>query len=113
MSEATESAIMTVLITAPDMETAERIGTTVVEERLAACANVVPGVTSIFRWQGAVEREQEVLVVLKTTSDGVDRLRERVVGLHPYDVPEVIALPVGAGHEPYLEWVRTEVGAAP
>ena len=111
MSES-ESPVMTVLMTTPDTETAERIGGTVVEERLAACANVVAGVTSIFRWKGRVERESEVLVILKTTADEVDLLRERIVELHPYDVPEVIALSVSTGHAPYLDWVRAEVGVA-
>jgi len=103
--------VTVVLTTAPDREVAERIGAAVVGERLAACANVLPPMTSIYWWADEVQREPEVLMLLKTTADGVERLRRRIVDLHPYDVPEVIALRVGAGHEPYLDWVRTEVGA--
>jgi periplasmic divalent cation tolerance protein len=110
MTAAGGSGVVAVLTTAPSAEVAERIGETLVAERLAACANVVPGIRSIFRWKGAVSRESEVLVVLKTTADAWDRVRRRIVELHPYEVPEVIALDVGAGHVPYLEWVRTEVG---
>lgn len=97
---------LAVLVTAPDADTAARIARTLVEERLAACGNLVPGVRSIYRWEGAVHDEAEVLLVLKTTTGAVDRLRARVVELHPYSVPEVLALPVSAGHEPYLAWLR-------
>ena len=102
---------MVALTTAPSAEVAERIGRSVVEDRLAACANVVAGITSIFRWKGVIERESEVLVILKTTVGHMEALERRVVELHPYEVPEVIAFPVEAGHAPYLSWVRAEVGA--
>jgi len=103
--------VRVVLITAPDLDAARELGLMLVEERLAACANVVPGLTSIFHWHGEVKDESEVLLVLKTTGSVVGALVERAVSLHPYDVPEVIALPVVAGYGPYLEWVRSEVGA--
>jgi len=103
------SGVVTVLTTAPSSDVAERIGEALVGERLAACANVVGGVRSIFRWQGAIVREAEVLVVIKTTSGAVNDVRRRIVELHPYEVPEVIALDVQSGHEPYLAWVRAEV----
>ena len=109
-SGTTDRPVLAVLSTAPDAEVAERIGTVLVEERLAACANVFDGVTSIYRWKGSVEREREVLMVLKTTSETVDQLRLRLVELHPYEVPEVLALGVQDGHEPYLDWVRSVVG---
>jgi periplasmic divalent cation tolerance protein len=99
-----------VLTTAPSAEVAERMGGTLVEERLAACANVVPGIVSIFRWKGAVSHESEVLMILKTTTDAVDALRRRIVELHPYEVPEVLALDVRDGHAAYMDWVRSEVG---
>ncbi len=101
--------VRTILLTAPDMDVAERVGRALVEERLAACANVVPGVVSFFRWEGDVQREAEVLVIVKTTEENVEAVRARVVALHPYQVPEVLVLPVLAGHEPYLDWVRREV----
>lgn len=102
--------IRAVLVTAPDLETAEALGTALVEEGLAACANLVPGVVSLYRWEGAMQRDGEVLLVLKSTARAFEALRARVVELHPYDVPEVLALPVDAGHAPYLAWVRGEVG---
>ncbi|MFW6080226.1 MAG: divalent-cation tolerance protein CutA, partial [Gemmatimonadota bacterium] len=76
-----------------------------VEERVVACGNILPALTSIYRWGGEVERDQEALVVLKTTTAAVPELLERVPALHPYDVPEVLVLPVDAGHAPYLGWV--------
>jgi periplasmic divalent cation tolerance protein len=106
------SAVVAVLTAAPSAEVADRIGAALVEERLAACANLVPGVSSVFRWKGEVHRETEILVVLKTTASRLGDLRRRLVELHPYEVPEVIALDVREGHPPYLEWVRAEVGAA-
>jgi periplasmic divalent cation tolerance protein len=106
-----EPRVMVVLTTTPNAEVAERIGRTVVDERLAACANVVSGVTSIFRWKGAVEREAETLMILKTTTAEVDALSARVIALHPYEVPEVIAIPVERGHAPYIDWVFSSVGA--
>jgi periplasmic divalent cation tolerance protein len=109
MSDEQSTEVRVVLTTAPSIEVAERIAGALVEERLAACATVVPGVVSIYRWEGALRREGEVLVVLKTTGERVESLRSRVVELHPYDVPEVLALGVQAGHEPYLAWVRDEV----
>lgn len=109
MSPSRSADVLLVLTTAPDEEVAERIGTTLVEERLAACANLLPSVTSIFRWEASLQREPEVQVFLKTTADGFEALRSRLVELHPYDVPEIIALSVTAGHLPYLAWVDTEV----
>lgn len=98
------TAVSVVLMTAPNEENAAAIARTLVEEGLIACANLVPQVRSIYRWEGAVCDEREVLVVMKTAAD-FEQLRARVVSLHPYSVPEVIKLEVGAGHTPYLEWV--------
>lgn len=102
--------VRVVLMTAPDLDVGRELGRRLVEERLAACVNIVPGITSIFRWEGEVKDEAEVLLVLKTTGSGVDALVERAASLHPYDVPEVLALPVVEGSQPYLDWVRSEVG---
>ena len=110
MSTDRSAQVLAVLSTAPDAEVAERIGTALVEERLAACANVLEGVTSLYRWKGRLEREGEVLMLLKTTAESLERLRLRLVELHPYEVPELLALEVRSGHDPYLAWVRTEVG---
>src|SRR5688572_31905489 len=100
-----EAAATVVLVTAPSQEVAEQITTTIVQERLAACGNIVPGIISIYRWQDEVQRDAEVLIVFKTTQETVQRLAERVKELHPYEVPEVIALPVTAGSPEYLRWV--------
>lgn len=106
MSDDRETRV--VLSTLPDREAAERLVKALVEERLAACGNIVPGLSSIFRWEGAVEEATEVLVVLKTAAATLPALLERAPELHPYDVPEFIALPITAGHRPYLEWVVDE-----
>jgi periplasmic divalent cation tolerance protein len=100
--------VRVVLMTAPDPGTAERLGTALVSERLAACANVVPSLTSVYWWNGKMEKVSEALLILKTVEDRVASLRERAVDLHPYDVPEVLVLDVRDGHEPYLDWVRRE-----
>ncbi len=110
MTHDSETRVRAVLTTVPDAETGERLGRTLVEERLAACANVLPGVVSVYRWKGEIERSAEALVILKTTEERLPALQARAVELHPYDVPEVLALPVGAGHPPYLAWVDQEVG---
>jgi len=97
-----------VLITAPDDETARRIARALVEERLAACVNLVPGLHSIYRWQGAVEEADEVLLVAKTRAARVAALAARVRALHPYALPEVLALPIADGSRAYLRWVVAE-----
>jgi len=99
------SATHVVLMTAPDEDTAVGIVRTVVEERLAACGNVLPGVRSIYRWQQEVQEDREVLVLFKTVERAVPRLVARIEELHPYDVPEALALPVHAGSAAYLRWV--------
>jgi periplasmic divalent cation tolerance protein len=99
-----------VLMTSPDAATAERVVTALVEERLAACGNIVPAVTSIFRWEGDVQRETEVLVVMKTTAAQAPALLKRAQELHPYEVPELLSLQVDAGCEPYIAWVMQSTG---
>lgn len=99
---------LVVLVTAPSAERAAEIARAVVEERLAACGNVVPGLRSIYRWEGKIQDDAEALLVLKTTRARFEALRDRIVALHPYDVPEVIALSVEAGSAPYLAWIAAE-----
>jgi periplasmic divalent cation tolerance protein len=101
-------AVRVVLMTAPDAGTAERVARALVDERLIACANVLPGVTSIYRWQGEVHTDAECLVVMKTREALVPRLIERAAALHPYDVPELLALPVAEGLPAYCRWVMDE-----
>lgn len=104
-----EPAMFVLMSTFPDEETARRIAHTLVEERLVACVNVVPGLTSIYRWQGAVETSPEVLGIIKT-SVPVERVADRLKELHPYEVPEIVVVPVGMVHPAYLAWVRAESG---
>ncbi|NIW50435.1 MAG: divalent cation tolerance protein CutA [Gammaproteobacteria bacterium] len=95
-----------VLITTPDMETAQKIGDHLVEEKLAACANILGNIRSIFTWQNEVNDENEVLMIVKTRTDIFnERFVPAVVDLHPYDVPEIIALPISMGNKPYLDWI--------
>ncbi|GEJ59419.1 divalent-cation tolerance protein CutA [Anaeromyxobacter diazotrophicus] len=96
---------LVVLVTAPDAEAAARLARTLVEEQLAACGNVVPGVRSIYRWEGKVCDDQEALLVLKAPAGRFPELRDRILALHPYQVPEVIALRVEEGSERYLAWL--------
>ena len=101
-----------VLITCGSIAEARRIGRKVVEKKLAACANIVPSVESIYRWKGKVERAREVLVVLKTTANRLRELEREVKRLHSYDVPEFIALPIVAGSRKYLAWLQESAARA-
>lgn len=96
------------LSTAPDAWHAERIARALVDERLIACASLVPGLTSIYRWQGAVQADAEVLLLMKTRRALVPRLKERLPQLHPYQVPELVVTEVTDGLEPYCRWVLDE-----
>jgi len=93
------------LSTAPNEEVARTLVRTLVEERIVACGNIVPGVNSIYRWQGAVSEEPEVLIVFKTSAAAWPRLQERLPELHPYDTPELLLVSVADGLAPYLQWV--------
>ncbi|WP_242393714.1 divalent-cation tolerance protein CutA [Anaeromyxobacter oryzisoli] len=99
---------LVVLVTAPSPEKAAELARAVVEARLAACGNVVPGLRSIYRWEGTVHEDAEALLVLKTTRGRFEALRDRILALHPYQVPEVLALPVEAGSAAYLDWIAGE-----
>jgi periplasmic divalent cation tolerance protein len=103
--------VCVVLVTAPDAEVAGGLARALVDERLAACANLVPSVRSIYRWEGALQEDDEVLLVIKTTAEKTAALSQRVRALHPYDLPEVVALPALGGNAAYLEWVRAEVAS--
>ena len=94
----------------PDEAAAERIATALVDERLAACVNRIGGVRSTYRWQGKVCHDSESLLVIKTTRERFDAVRERILALHPYELPEVIAVDIAHGHAPYLAWIEAETG---
>ena len=100
---------LVVLMTAGSQQEAEKIAQTLVKEMLAACVNLLPGVTSVYRWEGEVQRDQEWLLVAKTTRQVLDDLVRRVQALHSYDLPEIVALPVVGGNQAYLRWIDGEV----
>jgi periplasmic divalent cation tolerance protein len=102
------TAAQVVFCTVPSTHVAEQIARTLLEERLVACVNVLPGVRSLYRWQGQVEEAQEHLLVMKTSAAIYPTLEARIRALHPYEVCEVIALDVAAGSAPYLAWVLGE-----
>ena len=96
----------------PDAASAQNIAEALVGEQLAACVNQLPGVRSTYRWQGAVIHDDEVLLLIKTTGGQLESLRQRLLQLHPYELPELIAVPVDHGHAAYLDWVRQSVTAS-
>jgi periplasmic divalent cation tolerance protein len=106
------AAHFVILVTVSSPEEGDRIADALVGERLAACVNRLDGVTSVYRWKGAVERATESLLVIKTRRDLVDVLAARVRALHSYSVPEVVALPIVAGSPDYLRWISAETGPA-
>lgn len=95
-----------VLCTCPDKEVAETIATALVEAGLAACVNRVPDITSVYIWQKKLEREAEELLLIKTSASAWDGLEAEIKRLHPYELPEIIAVPISAGSPPYLDWIR-------
>ena len=99
--------------TCPDESTAERIARALVTARLAACVNRVAGIRSTYRWQDGIQDEAEVLLAIKTTQARYEELEVRLQALHPYEVPEIIALPIVAGSASYLSWITSETGVTP
>jgi len=103
------SEVVLVLSTAPDVELAETLARTLVEEKLAACVNVLAPMTSVYRWQGTLERSVERQMIIKTTRDTLPALHARFVELHSYELPEFIVLDVTSGSGEYLAWITREV----
>lgn len=99
---------LVVLVNAPDQATAELLARGVVEQRLAACVNLLPAVRSVYQWQGAVEEATEVPLLIKTTQARYAELEAQIKAVHPYQVPEIIALPIVAGLPAYLGWLVGE-----
>lgn len=99
--------------TCPDADSAQRIAEALVTERLAACVNRLPGIVSTYRWQGTVTTDSEELLLIKTTAARFEALRQRLLALHPYELPELIAVPVERGHAAYLSWVRMAAADPP
>jgi periplasmic divalent cation tolerance protein len=96
----------------PDRASAERLAQALIERRLAACVNILAPCRSVYRWQGAVESAEEVPVLIKTTADRYSALEEAIRGLHPYELPEIVAVPMTAGLPAYLDWVTGETRPA-
>lgn len=97
-----------VYVTAGDVEEAKRIGRTLVEERLAACANVMDGALSLYWWEGSVQESSETILVLKTRESLLPALVDRAKSVHSYDCPCVVSLPILGGNPEFLDWLRTE-----
>lgn len=108
-----QSASVIVLTTWPATGDATTLAATLVGERLAACVNVLPEMQSVYAWQGAVERERERQVIVKTTNARLPELERRLSELHPYEVPEFLVLPVTGGSEAYLQWLRSSTETPP
>jgi periplasmic divalent cation tolerance protein len=100
------SELVIILVTVPDGEVADRIAHALVVEKLAACVNVVPGVRSVYAWEGEICNEGELQCLIKTRRALFPAVQERVLSLHPYQVPEIIALPLVEGNAEYLAWLR-------
>jgi periplasmic divalent cation tolerance protein len=107
------SEVVILLSNFPDADAARKAVRTLVEERLIACGNIIPGVESIYEWKGAIEVSAEVMVVCKTTVAAADAAQARLRALHPYEVPEILRVPVADGWPDYLEWVASQVSPAP
>ena len=104
-----EDQVLVALSTCPDAVTAETLARTLVSEGLAACVNRIEGVRSSYFWEGRLQDEPEILLMIKTTAPALAALTDRLRALHPYEVPELIAIPAIAGNEAYLQWVRSGV----
>jgi periplasmic divalent cation tolerance protein len=102
-----------VFVTAASFEEAEQLGKALVEKRLAACANIVQHIQSVFWWKDTIETEQEALLMLKSQASLFPSIRKTVTELHSYDVPEIIAIPILAGSEDYLKWIKDETSRNP
>ena len=96
--------------TFPNDEVARKIATTLVENQYAACVNILSPAVSVYQWDGKVENESETPALMKTTRDGFPELEKKLIELHPYEVPEIVATPIAAGSDAYLDWVRANVG---
>jgi periplasmic divalent cation tolerance protein len=99
-----------VLCTCPDGTAADAIASALLEAKLAACVNRINGVESLYRWEGSIQRDQEVLLLIKTTAVAFGQVESAISDLHPYELPEIIGVPVTQGSAPYLDWLTKSVG---
>jgi periplasmic divalent cation tolerance protein len=105
------TAIQLVYITTGDKAEAKQIGMALVESRLAACVNIIDQMNSLYRWEGQIQDDQEVILIAKTTSENVPALKNKVKEMHSYECPCIVCLPVADGYEPFLTWVREQVSS--
>ncbi len=108
-----EAIPLLVYLTCPDEVTAHAIAEDVVRSHLAACANILPGVSSVYMWKGALQSENEVAMILKTTTAQEAACRERIIALHPYETPCVVALPIHTGYPAFLQWISQQCTGLP
>lgn len=101
-----ENQKIVIFCTVPNRETALKISQPIIEEKLAACVNIVPSLISIYKWKGKIAQDSEELLIIKTTQQKFNVLETRIKQLHPYEVPEIIALPIVIGSDKYLNWVE-------
>jgi periplasmic divalent cation tolerance protein len=106
-------SVLVCFCTCPDADSAARLADALVAERLAACVNLLPGLRSVYRWQGTIERSDEILLLIKTTDARLPALSARVLELHPHELPEVVAVEVAGGLSAYLEWVAEQTCEPP
>ena len=107
------SAAQLVLSTCPDRETAERLARLLVTRRLAACVNIVPGLLSVYRWEGGIHSDAEVLLLIKTDAERYPELETTLRAEHPYELPKIVAVTISEGSTDYLRWITTELEASP
>jgi len=98
-----------VVSTCPDQQSAELIAKALVEEKLAACVNIIPGLTSIYQWQGNIEKSSELLLIIKTKPGAWSRIKSAIINRHPYELPEIISIPITHGLPGYLSWIDENV----
>jgi periplasmic divalent cation tolerance protein len=100
-----ESKALIIICTCPDQESAERIANHLVDNRLAACVNISSPIKSVYRWQGEIETADEIMLFIKTSASSYEELEQTILSLHPYELPEVLAVPVDKGQQNYLGWI--------
>lgn len=102
-----------VLTNVPDADTAHAIAHQIVEQSLAACVNILPGLHSVYRWQGAIDSASELMLMIKTTQTRYRKLEDTIKKMHPYEIPEIISIPITGGFSPYLQWIGQETQKHP
>lgn len=103
---------LVIFSTVPDHETGLKISENLIKEKLAACCNLVPGLLSVFSWKGKIQHDSEELLIIKSTEKEYEAIEKRIKDLHPYQIPEIIALPLARGSDSYLNWINQETGVA-